>query len=466
MSSVSRTMLSGFLLVAMSWPSWATGSAAAPAPGPASASGNAPWVLEWDARLRDERVDDAAFSRDAIADTLRLRLGLRANVGGGWSGLLEGAGIASAGDRYNSGTNGRTQYPTVTDPAGGQFNQYWLRWQGSQVGATVGRQRLQLDSQRWIGNSGWRQYEQTFDAVALQWQPLAYLTLHYDWLDRVHRVAGPDALSPLARERRLDTHLLNAAWTLDNQKWVGYAYLHEDRDVRTASSATYGLRWTGTALRAGNGPGWTLEAARQADHANNPQHFSHSYWLLEPTWTQHGITARAGWEHLGGNGRHALQTPLATLHAFNGWDDQFNVTPAGGLEDRYVGINGAFGHIEAIRKLAWVLTWHDYRADRRPLRCRMGCLARSTAAAGHQRTGEIGELPRGWFRSRQHQDLVAIGVARSAGARRRTLSADSPSPHHRPFPRFRSSRFGCCSDSRWSRVRCAAHRPTVVRDRP
>ncbi|MEO8998806.1 MAG: alginate export family protein [Rhodanobacter sp.] len=291
---------------------------------------NAPLQLEWDARMRQEQVDDDAFSRDASATTLRLRLGLRATFSDGWSALLEGAGVAAANEHYNSGANGHTRYPAITDPHGSEPNQAWLGWQGEVFGATLGRQRLLLDNQRWVGNSGWRQHEQTYDALALQWQPLAALTLRYDWLDRVHRVAGSDALNPLARERRLNTHLLNAAWTRGMQQWVGYAYLHEDRDVASASSATYGLRWSGKALHQGNGPGWTLETARQVDYANNPLHFAHSYWLLEPTWTLQGITAKLGWEHLGGNGQHALQTPLATLHAFNGWDDQFNVTPPAG----------------------------------------------------------------------------------------------------------------------------------------
>ena len=325
---------------------------------------NAPLQLEWDARLRHEQVDDDAFSRDAAATTLRLRLGLRASFGEGWSALLEGAGVAAANEHYNSGANGRTQYPAITDPRGSELDQAWLAWQGDVFGATLGRQRLLLDNQRWVGNSGWRQHEQTFDALALQWQPLDSVTVRYDWLDRVHRVAGRDALNPLARERALDTHLLNAAWVRGAQQWVGYAYLHEDRDVASASSATWGARWSGKALHDGNGAGWTLEAARQRDYANNPLHFAHNYWLLEPTWTQGGITAKLGWEHLGGNGQHALQTPLATLHAFNGWDDQFNVTPAGGLEDRYVGAAGKFGRSGLAGKLAWVVAYHDYRADR------------------------------------------------------------------------------------------------------
>lgn len=319
----------------------------------------APLQVEWDARARHGQVDNDAFARDARADTLRLRLGLRAQFGAGFSGYLEGAGVAAAGGHYNSGANGHTQYPAITDPKGSELNQAYLAWQGNRLGAIAGRQRLLFDNQRWVGNVGWRQHEQTFDAVALSWQPAADWTVRYAWLDRVHRIAGRDAILPTARERKLDTHLLNAAFKHGMQQWSGYAYLHEDRDVATASSATYGARWSGKP--AADGFGWTLEAAHQTDYANNPGHFSHAYWLAEPAWTVHGITTKLGWEHLGGNGRHSLQTPLATLHAFNGWDDQFAVIPARGLEDRYAAVNGAFG---PQARIGWTLAWHDYRADR------------------------------------------------------------------------------------------------------
>lgn len=335
----------------------AIGMPALPAHADAAA---APLQVEWDMRARHEQVDNDAFSRDASADTLRLRLGLRASFGDGWSALLEGAGVASTGNNYNSGANGRTQYPGITDPHGSELDQAWLAWQGDTFGVTAGRQRLLLDNQRWVGNSGWRQHEQTFDAVGMQWQPAAGWTLRYDWLDRVHRVAGRDALNPLARERRLDTHLLNASYARGNQQWTGYAYLHDDRDVATASSATTGLRWSGRAAADG-GFGWTLEAAQQTDYADNPQHFAHAYWLAEPSWTQHGVTAKLGWEHLGGNGRHSLQTPLGTLHAFNGWDDQFNTTPLGGLDDRYIAVNGSVSP----HALGWAVGYHDYRASHR-----------------------------------------------------------------------------------------------------
>ena len=329
---------------------------------PATPTAAPPWQFEWNARLRQESVDDDAFARDASATTLRLRAGLRLHWAGSFSALIEGEGIAAAGDNYNSGANGEVERPAITDPEGAELNRAFIAWKGTIAGATLGRQRLLFDNQRWIGNSGWRQNEQTFDALSADWQVSPALALRYAWLGRVHRVNGDQALDPLARERDLSTHLFNLGWKHGAQQWVGYAYLHDDNDVASASTATFGARWTGARLRDGNGFGWTLEAAHQDDYADNPLSFSHAYWLFEPTYAFHGVTYRAGWEHLGGNGVHALQTPLATLHAFNGWADKFTTTPAGGLEDRYLGAGGKFGRA-AIGKYSWAVSWHDYRAD-------------------------------------------------------------------------------------------------------
>ena len=136
MKTTSRMLCaSGLLAAAMAAPAAATATTP-------SLPEAAPLQLEWDARLRHEQVDDDAFSRDAAATTLRLRLGLRASFGEGWSALLEGAGVAAANEHYNSGANGRTQYPAITDPHGSELNQAWLAWQGDVFGATLGRQQL------------------------------------------------------------------------------------------------------------------------------------------------------------------------------------------------------------------------------------------------------------------------------------------------------------------------------------
>ncbi len=316
-----------------------------------------PLAIEWNLRARHEHVEDAAFARDADATTLRLRLGLRAEFGHGWSASIEGEGIADSGDRHNNGANGRTAYPAVIDPDGAELNQAWVGWKHARFGATLGRQRLVFDNQRWVGDVGWRQNEQTFDAAALDFKPNDDWALRYVWADKVHRISGDDARDPLARERDLSTHLFNVAYKRGKQQWTGYAYLHDDRDVTAASTATFGLRWTGSHAAEALTWGWTAEYARQREHAGNPRDVSHAYWLLEPTLQAKGVTYRVGWEHLGGDGAHALQTPLATLHAFNGWADKFLVTPAGGIEDLYIGAGGKAG------KFTWAATYHDYRPD-------------------------------------------------------------------------------------------------------
>jgi hypothetical protein len=315
------------------------------------------FAFEWNLRARWEHVDDAAFAHDADAATARLRAGLRATFGAHWSGLLEAEAIGALVDDYNSGANGRTTYPAVIDPQGVELNELWLARTGGHWLVRAGRQRLALDNQRWLGASGWRQNEQTFDALALEWKPTPKWTLRYDGLAKVHRVNGDEARDRLAQERSLSSHFFNAMHAGPRQQWTGYAYLHEDHDVAAASTATYGLRWHGDTANAARRWGATIEGARQFDYAENPLSFAHSYWLVEPTLGLGATTLRAGWEHLGGNGTHALQTPLATLHAFDGWADKFLVTPNNGLEDCYLGAAGK------VRKVTWTVAWHDLRTD-------------------------------------------------------------------------------------------------------
>src|SRR5574338_1341669 len=68
-------------------------------------------------RYRYESVDDAAFTRNADANTVRLRLGYRWMFAPGWRLVASGDRVpALAGAHYNSTANGKTQYPTVADP--------------------------------------------------------------------------------------------------------------------------------------------------------------------------------------------------------------------------------------------------------------------------------------------------------------------------------------------------------------
>lgn len=325
---------------------------------PAAAALPGTWTL--DVRLRLEQVDDAAFSREATALTLRTRLGWRSGAWRGWSLMVEGEDVRALVDDYNSTANGRSAYPVVLDPQGAELNQAWLGWDaaaGHQV--RIGRQRIALDNQRFIGNVGWRQNEQTFDAVAAAWRPAPAWTLRWAWLDRVHRVAGRGHPQRLQARQDLDAHLLNLSRALPAGTLTGYAYLVENQDLPAQSTRSLGLRHAGEhALSDEVAMLHAVDWARQSGWRDAPDTGTVGYLALEGgvRWSGHAL--RLGAERLGGNGTRAFQTPLATGHAFNGWADRFLVTPADGLRDRHLKVDGPLG------PLRYLVAWHDFRADR------------------------------------------------------------------------------------------------------
>ena len=312
-----------------------------------------------DLRFRYEGVDDAAFARAADANTVRLRLGYRWVFAPGWQLFADGEHVqALFGEHYNSSANGKTQYPTVVDPESNEINQAYVSYANDAFGATLGRQRLLIDNQRFFGNVGWRQNEQTFDALALRY---AFAdggpTLSYFHLAQVLRVNGHENPNPLLRAWDLDGDLINVSQKLPLGVLTGYGYFVENRDIATLSTRTTGLRWSGSQPFDALTFAWSAEFATQSDWRNNPAAQHANYRLIEPALTWQGVTFKAGWEVLGGNGRSGFSTPYATLHAFNGWADRFTTTPKDGLDDRYLGANGKFG------KAAWAAVFHDYHAD-------------------------------------------------------------------------------------------------------
>src|SRR5690606_25474218 len=99
--------------------------------------------------------------------------------------------------------------------------------------------------------------------------------------------------------------------------------------------------------------------ARQSDYGGNPVAYAAEYWHARLGLGIAGLTLTAGYEELGSDGGvAAFQTPLATLHAFNGWADLFLTTPASGLRDYYAGIGKAFA--PGIRA---EVTYHEFASD-------------------------------------------------------------------------------------------------------
>ena len=329
--------------------------AALSAPGLAhAAEGQGDWIV--DARLRYEFVDQTGFAEEAGALTLRTRLGYETPAWKGFKALLEGENVTALSDRYNSTTNGQVAYPTVLDPETTELNRAQISWSGAKAGVVVGRQRIVLGNARFVGNVGFRQNEQTFDAARVAFKVNPTTTLTWIYIDRVHRILGDD--SPQG-EWDSDSHVIQ----LDSKTPIGqltaYGYLLDFESAPLQSSATWGARLTGSRpLAAGPSLTWEVEYARQGDFGSNPVDFDLDYFALAAGLKVDSRYITLGLERLDGDGARGFGTPLATLHVFQGWGDVFLATPARGVKD----INLRAGMTVPLggRKLKLAAAVHDF----------------------------------------------------------------------------------------------------------
>jgi hypothetical protein len=316
-----------------------------------------------DLRHRIEVVDQDGLPEDAFASTLRIRAGFRLGEWHGFSLQVEGEAVARIGpEDYNDTVNGKVAFPVVADPSSVQLNQAFLRWRPHEaVELAAGRRAVNLDNQRWIGSVDWRQNDQTLDLAQVTLRPLKGLTMDYFNAWRVDRIFGQD--SPQGVFRDTDINAVRVAHTGSPVGTVSaYGYWLDIPSAPASSSRTLGVRMVGEqTVGKGMRVLYAAEFARQSDLGANPARFDLDYLLLEPGLALGGWTVKAGLERLEGNGTAALQTPLATLHAFNGWADKFLVTPPAGLRDLYgeVGYKFAGGALKGLTLRAIV---HDFGA--------------------------------------------------------------------------------------------------------
>ncbi len=301
------------------------------------------------ARYRYETVDDSV-KQDATASTLRTRFGFSTSTAFPVFAYIDFDHITRLGEPdYNSTNNGQTQFATVADPAGTEVNQAYINYKiSAAITAKYGRQRIIYDNARFVGNVGWRQNEQTFDALRFSITPTKDVSLDAVNIQKINNILG--------KEIYTNTSLFNASFAnIGAGKLVTYAYLLDDAATPNTATSTLGGYYSG----AFNHLLYRLEYAKQADYADRTTSFDASYSMIELGYTVDDTTKLfVAMETLGSdNGTAAFQTPLATKHAFNGWADKFLATPANGLVDTY---------LKAVTKVAGiglVGIYHSFSAD-------------------------------------------------------------------------------------------------------
>jgi len=325
----------------------------------------------FDGRLRYETVDQAGLGLDANAVTLRLRAGVSA-TSGPWSALAEGQGTVAIVNDYFDGLHGAATRPIVADPENLALYRAQLQYKTKPLTVTLGRQRIALDDERFVGAVGFRQNGQTFDAVRAEWMPLKGVKadLSYAWSDRT--IWGIDGSGARQQAVSGDNLFANLAVTTPAGLLSGFAYLVDQDEAAMQgfrlSSQSYGVRLAGSRALSKNAKlSWAASYARQSDYHRNPNDYRADYYLVDGTLDVAHWKLNAGYEVLGADKGAALtsfQTPLATLFKFQGWADKFLTTPPNGVRDLYAGAGWSMKKLGKIDVLTLQATAHRFRSDR------------------------------------------------------------------------------------------------------
>lgn len=324
-----------------------------------------------DTRLRYETVDQDGLQRGSDAVTARVRAGVEADAGP-WSALVEAQGVLAIVPQYFDGLNSKTNRPLVADPQNIALYRGQIRYAQGGFAVTAGRQRIVLDDERFVGPANFRQSAQSFDAVRVEWSPIAKLKadVSYAWSDRT--IYGIDGTGNRQGAVPGNNVLANLSYVTPIGKLTGFAYLI-DQDLLAEqgfrlSSQTYGARLAG-AYPFSHAVKLSYQAsfARQSDWHRNPNNYAASYYLIDANLDIAALKVEGGYEVLGADHGATLgsfQTPLASLFKFQGWADKFTATPPDGVRD----LSGTLGYgLKSGTALGTITvqgTYHHFDSDR------------------------------------------------------------------------------------------------------
>lgn len=342
--------------------------------GPAHAAEIA-WKPLAEARLRYEHVEQDGLRLEANALTARVRGGVQASSGG-ISALVEAQGNLALSGRYYDGLEGNAARPLVADPENVALYRAQLQFRAGPLTATAGRQKIALDDERFVGNVGFRNNAQTFDAVRLEWTgiPKVKADVSYAW--SVRTIWGINGRAARQQAVSGDNVLANLSWAGPVGTLTGFAYLVDQDEAAVQgyrlSSQSYGARLAGGhAFSPQVKLGYQLGYARQSDWRRNPNDYRADYYLADAMLDLAAFRIGGGYEVLGagkgavgGRALTSFQTPLGTNFKFQGWADKFLTTPPDGVRDLYVSAGWGAKAIGALKGVSVMATWHRFASDR------------------------------------------------------------------------------------------------------
>lgn len=284
-----------------------------------------------DLRLRYETVNQDNAAKDASGLTLRTKLNISSKLSDNLSSFIEFEDntVVTNVDNYNDTLGNHKAYSVIADPKSTELDQAYLQYHHDKLNLKLGRQVITHDGHRFIGHVGWRQDKQTFDGITLNYAPNKAINLTYSFINQRNRI--------FAKAKDIDSkdHLLHATYTSKAGKFAAYHYaLSQDNGIKNELD-TVGGNWSKNYNKL------SLQAEIAQQKSTTDTSYRANYFAVSADYQFKEVKATMVLEQLGSdNGLYGFTTPLATLHKFNGWSDQFLGTPKQGLRDIKAAVSG------------------------------------------------------------------------------------------------------------------------------
>ena len=317
--------------------------------------------IKSETRIRYESVDISDNTKKASSFTDRLKLGVGSNRLFGskfLSAYLELTDVHVRSGKHNNTSNGETEYAEIIDPEQSRLTQSYIGIKPMDgLLITSGRQALNFDNQRFIGDIGWRHMQQTYNSYLLSANnnniglDLAYITkVNTIFADKKET---EDSITHGNAQENNRSIIVRAIYKAsDDIKAVGYAHFSDTvtygyfaaGKTKLSNNLTINFRIEHATQfndnkSAGNDNKSADNDNKSADNdnksADNTYEASVSYYNLEVGMNLYGYLANINYERLNSKSgkNEAFSTSLASKHRHNGWADKFLTTPEDGLVD-------------------------------------------------------------------------------------------------------------------------------------
>lgn len=332
-------------------------------------------ILSGDIRLRWERSDDSVSE---IANALTARGALKwehkrtdqavvSNV------VVELEGNVGVGDYNDGGVNDKFEYAVIADPNFVEINQAYFTFLGrtdDELGVAVGRQELNYGpgAARYIGNVGWRQNHQTFDAVTVD-ASIGAGDFKASYIWNVNRIFSEENPNPLLANLELQGLAVRFAQPISENIQARFFLYHFDfTDAGHLSTRTAGASFDGK-YPINNDFGITLSGTYALQTAIGDTEITGTNLLYALSIgtdiaaikgnVSYGRQVLGGAEEnrVEGDRDHIVHFPLASNHLYQGYADIFLRSPFGGIADNHLSYQGTLSNVKLL------LRYHEFKAS-------------------------------------------------------------------------------------------------------